>query len=128
MKTEDNQPGALYKTIYYRSDSVNKLTIRIQIEPGHPLFKGHFPGNPVLPGMVTIQLLKELLTKHLGYEIGISKASVIKYLNFIDPYKNNLIDFEIALRDTENGNKECIAKIHYIDTVFCTFKGEFHQN
>lgn len=35
----------------------------VSVDAGHKIFEGHFPGQPVLPGVCQIQLIKELLEK-----------------------------------------------------------------
>jgi 3-hydroxyacyl-[acyl-carrier-protein] dehydratase len=115
----------LYQIVDFRTDSVNKITIRISLDPDHPMFKGHFPGNPILPGVATLQILKELVSKHAGKDANLARAHVIKYLNFINPLKNSLIDFDIEFRESEAGNTECSATVYYEETVFCTFRGKF---
>ncbi len=47
------------------------LTSRIKLYKEHEIFKGHFPGNPVMPGVCMIQIIKEL-TEIL---IGLGKLS-----------------------------------------------------
>jgi len=125
MTTEQKFLDDLYFIKSSRTDSVNKLTAQVEINPEHPIFAGHFPGNPILPGACTIQILKELVAEHLGRKVNLSKAANIKYLSFIDPDKNNLVDFIIELKDMENGNMSCNATITHENTVFCSFKGEF---
>ncbi len=125
MKTEQKFLDDLYFIERSHYESVNKLTAEVGINREHSIFKGHFPGNPILPGACTIQILKELIELHLGRKVTLSKASNIKYLSFIDPENNNLIDFDIELKEMENGKMSCNATIHHENTVFCSFKGEF---
>jgi 3-hydroxyacyl-[acyl-carrier-protein] dehydratase len=128
MKTEQKFLNDLYIIKSSHSASVNKLTAVIRINPRHVIFSGHFPGNPVLPGAATLQILKELISLHLGEKVSLIKAGNIKYISFISPEKNDLIDFDIDLKEMENGNLGCIATIHHENTVFCSFKGEFSKN
>lgn len=128
MNSQQKFLNDLYIIKSTHSESVNKLTVQIEINAGHALFQGHFPGNPILPGVATIQILKELLSEHLGCNISLARAATIKYLSFVNPEKNSLIYFDIELKDLENGNLNCISSIHFENTVFCSFKGEFSKN
>ncbi len=125
MKTEQRFLNDLYVIKTFHSESVNKLTAKIEINRDHAIFTGHFPGNPILPGVCTIQILKEIIGVHIGSKVNLSKALNIKYLSFIDPDKNNQIDFDIDLKEMENGIIPCNANIHNENTIFCSFKGEF---
>ena len=57
----------------------------ISLKKEHEIFKGHFPSQPVLPGVVMLQLCKELLEKHLDVHFFISKTSRVKFLALVDP-------------------------------------------
>lgn len=125
MKTEQRFLNELYVVRTSHSGSVNKLTVQIEINSAHPIFSGHFPGNPVLPGAATLQILKEIVAEHTRQRIILSRAANIKYLSFINPEKTNIIDFDIDLNKTGTDLLSCNATIHNKDTVFCSFKGEF---
>ena len=32
---------------------------RVRLDASHPVYRGHFPGHPVLPGVCTLQLVRE---------------------------------------------------------------------
>jgi len=125
MKTEQKFLNDLYVIKTSHSESVNKLTVQIAINREHPIFKGHFPGNPILPGAATLQILKEILAENIGQQVVLSRAANIKYLSFINPDINSIIDFEIELKETAPGILGCNATVHNEDTVYCSFKGEF---
>ena len=75
MKT--NQPflNDLYTLKDVQEDSVNKqIKIQITLNPAHEIFKGHFPGNPVMPGVCTVQIVKELLSAHLKKDLVLKKS------------------------------------------------------
>ena len=51
----------------------------------HPIFTGHFPGQPVVPGACQLQMVEELLSHALGSEYRLVKADQLKFLTPIDP-------------------------------------------
>ena len=53
-------------TIVECDSSSNGLAFySITIDQGHDIYKGHFPGFPVTPGVVEIEIVKELMECHL---------------------------------------------------------------
>ncbi|MEP7278535.1 MAG: 3-hydroxyacyl-ACP dehydratase, partial [Bacteroidota bacterium] len=38
----------------------------LKINPDHAIFKGHFPGQPVVPGVCMMQIVKELMETGTG--------------------------------------------------------------
>jgi 3-hydroxyacyl-[acyl-carrier-protein] dehydratase len=105
--------------------SNNKLSILIQLNPSHEIFKGHFPGNPILPGVCIVQILKEILMYQLEKKLILSNANSIKYLSFINPGMNSIISFDVELKEMGNDNIFCNALIYFESVVFCRFKGCF---
>lgn len=75
------------------TEKIIQATVLLHAE--HPIFKGHFPGHPVLPGVCMLEMITEITSSHLKERIRITSASMIKYLNMIDPNKDPLIQFEI---------------------------------
>src|SRR4051812_16238351 len=70
---------------------------QVKIDPDHAVFHGHFPGQPVLPGVCLIEMVKELLGEIGKRPYQLVNASNIKFLQIADPRTNNLLDFEIEV-------------------------------
>lgn len=103
----------------------NKLTVLIRVNPLHDIFKGHFPGNPILPGVCIIQILKDILAIHLGEMVVLIKIDIIKFLSFINPEINSKIKFDVDINVMENDIVLCNACLFFESVVFCRFKGSF---
>jgi 3-hydroxyacyl-[acyl-carrier-protein] dehydratase len=125
MKTDPKFLNELYTIKNIQKESVNKLTIQVELNRDHDIFKGHFPGHPILPGVCTIQILKELLEIQLNRNLNLAKAGTIKYLSFIDPLKNCIINYEIQLNEMGSDRVSCSATIKFESIVFCSLKSEF---
>jgi 3-hydroxyacyl-[acyl-carrier-protein] dehydratase len=108
-----------------REGNSNKLSIQIRLNPSHEIFNGHFPGNPILPGVCIIQILKEILMHQINIKLLLNYASSIKYLSFINPGVNNIVNFDVELKKVGNNNILCNAILFFESVVFCRFKGEF---
>lgn len=78
------------------------LTARIRIDPGHGIFKGHFPGKPVLPGVCMIQIIKELTERAMGRELQLSVASNVKFMAIINPETDPELLMELVITGEEN--------------------------
>jgi 3-hydroxyacyl-[acyl-carrier-protein] dehydratase len=57
----------------------------LRINWGHPIFEGHFPGRPVVPGACLLQIVKELVSMALGSEVRLTRADQIKFISMIGP-------------------------------------------
>lgn len=65
-----------------------KIRAVIRFNPGHPVFQGHFPGNPVVPGACMVQLVKEFMEEGTTLRLRITSAPSIKFLSVINPLEN----------------------------------------
>ena len=74
---------------------VNKIThndseiqAQISLNPTHDIFKGHFPGNPIMPGVCMMQVIKELTEGVLKLEPFLQTSTNIKFMAKINPELN----------------------------------------
>jgi 3-hydroxymyristoyl/3-hydroxydecanoyl-(acyl carrier protein) dehydratase len=81
--------------------SVTDATHRVEIGAAHPAFEGHFPGQPVLPG---VALLAEVLEAAFGDTalaacVGEApRLPVVKFLAPVRPGATLLIAFRVGAR------------------------------
>ena len=44
----------------------NDESIKIKLaQSSHPIFKAHFPGNPILPGFTQIEIIAQIMNDHI---------------------------------------------------------------
>jgi len=115
--------GNFYKIVQEQSTTGNR-TVTIELNAGHAIFGGHFPGQPVVPGVCMMQIIQELLEGALGKKAVLQKAANMKFLNMIDPVQQPLAD--VALQYAEEGDQvKVTATIKRDDKVFLKFQGIF---
>ena len=74
--------------------------------PEHPIYKAHFPGNPITPGVCIIQAAGELLEHQLHCNIYLKTVKNVKFLSVIIPEKGKKIRYSFSnLVEEENGCK-----------------------
>ena len=100
------------------------LKATITLNPAHDIFKGHFPGQPVVPGVCMMQIVKEVLENNVSKKLLLVKADNIKFLSFIDPNQHGQIELEIKMNVTDDQIKADAQLLHE-ETVFLKFKGIF---
>jgi 3-hydroxyacyl-[acyl-carrier-protein] dehydratase len=83
----------------------NKITANITINKSHQVFEGHFPGNPVTPGVCMMQIIKELTEEVTGKSLFMKSASNIKFMAIINPEENPDLELQLDLTETEDGYK-----------------------
>ena len=103
----------------------NTVKVLLQINPAHAIFEGHFPGQPVVPGVCLMQMVKEIAEKVLGKEIRLVKADQIKFLAPLIPAENQPLQMELKFSARENSETGVDAQLVNETTVFFKFKGLF---
>jgi 3-hydroxyacyl-[acyl-carrier-protein] dehydratase len=68
----------------------------INLNPDHEVYKGHFPEQPVVPGVIQLQIVKELLEEVLQAKLLMNNVIQVKYLIPITPNENPTLDFSIT--------------------------------
>jgi len=69
----------------------------VKLNEDHPIFAGHFPGQPILPGVCIIQMLIDIVSAWEGYSLKLKKSKNIKFLKIIDPKKTPEITLNIQM-------------------------------
>lgn len=91
----------------------------------HPIFKGHFPETPVLPGVCQIEMLKEILAGAIGKQLFLPEAGSVKFLNVIEPQKTPKLLIEMQFKNNADGIFDTTATIADGQRFFLKFKGSF---
>lgn len=77
--------------------SEGKYNAVIVLNNQHDIFKGHFPGNPVTPGVCMMQIIKELSQEITGSSLLMTSSSNVKFMALINPDKNPKLSLELEI-------------------------------
>jgi len=102
---------------------VRQFTATVKLDPGHAIYDGHFPGNPVVPGVCQVQMVREVAESLLGVRGMLCTASNIKFLNMIVPSANPLLTIRFKIKFPEPGRADLAATISSESTIFLKFNG-----
>ncbi len=91
----------LYKIISTYSSDDNVVSFEIQLNSDCEIFKGHFPGQPVLPGVCTLDILKECISKIRGNKVSLSKISQCKFIGMVDPRIESILKVDVEITSTD---------------------------
>jgi 3-hydroxyacyl-[acyl-carrier-protein] dehydratase len=74
----------------------------VQLNPDHKIFVGHFPNQPITPGVCEVQMIKEILETAMGNYFQLKTAEHIKFLSVIIPDYTSIIKAVIQYTKAEN--------------------------
>lgn len=67
----------------------------IKLNAGHLVYAGHFPGHPVTPGVIQIQIVHELSEKHFQQKLKLLTMPQCKFLKILNPEEASTIVIHI---------------------------------
>ena len=88
-------------TISDLQEQEGTVTATVKLNADHAVFKGHFPDNPVTPGVVQLQIVKDLLELQLDKELNMLDMGRCKFLSVLDPRQHNSIQVSIVLKEVD---------------------------
>lgn len=91
-----------YNVLEEEKTGDSKYNVTILVNEKHEIFKGHFPGNPIMPGVCMIQIIKELTEKITESTLMIQTLSNVKFMALINPEKNPELRLEFDITITED--------------------------
>ncbi|RZL04707.1 MAG: 3-hydroxyacyl-ACP dehydratase [Pedobacter sp.] len=107
---------------FYRIVSLNqidqgKYLIKVFINENHDIFKGHFPGNPVMPGVSIMQIIKEVAEQITQCQLQMQTVSNVKFMALINPYVNPELQIDLELLDAEDVEVKVKGAVSFDRTI-----------
>lgn len=91
-----------YNIISIENIDIQKNRVSIVINKNHEIFKGHFPETPVLPGVCTLQIIKELAENITNQKLVLQKLVNVKFLTLMNPEVNSNLVLELEIITTDD--------------------------
>lgn len=73
----------------------------LRLLPGCDVYRGHFPGNPVCPGVCHIEMLRECVMKLVGVKVFISSVKQCRLTAVSDPLSCSELKLTVSLEKTD---------------------------
>lgn len=122
----------LFKNDFYKVNASNTIeettTFTIEIEKDHDIFKGHFPDNPVTPGVAQMEVVKELVSEAKNTEAKLISMGNCKFLAILNPNENSVVDVVLKITETEEGQLKVSAVIKTEATSFLKMSAFYSKN
>ncbi|OJV19456.1 MAG: hypothetical protein BGO30_06150 [Bacteroidetes bacterium 41-46] len=98
---------------------------KISLNPESEIFKGHFPGTPVLPGVCTMEIVKDCTESLLKREIIFTRIPQCKFTGMVDPNLDRILEVKITAKNSDDGSITINAVVFAHDSgrAILKFKG-----
>ncbi len=111
-------------SIHLQGESESVLVVKIRAKS--PVFEGHFPSNPILPGVIMVEAVRASLGRLFQKEFQLKTALNIKFLAVLNPMEYAEVQLAIRHSKVEEGLK-VDANLTSGDTVFFKMKGIYQS-
>ncbi|WP_445709735.1 3-hydroxyacyl-ACP dehydratase [Flavobacterium sp.] len=91
-----------YKIISLTKNDDHKYVVIILVNENHSVFEGHFPGNPIMPGVCMMQIIKELTEQITERSLFMQSLSNVKFMALINPFVTPELKLELDITVTED--------------------------
>lgn len=112
----------LFKDDFYSiessRDEENAKVFSIKLNEDHDIYKGHFPGNPVTPGVVQMEIIRELTSESLKNSVLLDSMGNCKFLAILNPNADRNVDVFLKISELEEKKFRVTAQIQNESTVF----------
>jgi 3-hydroxyacyl-[acyl-carrier-protein] dehydratase len=105
-----------------RLTDMSKLATSIEVEDTSLWFSGHFPNNPVFPGIAQLKLVADLISASATDAMHLSSISRVKFRKIVKPGEK--LDIEVV---SGNGKNYYLFTITSGNEAVCSGKMFFTQ-
>lgn len=79
----------------------NTYSAQVGINSEDPIFLGHFPGQPILPGVCTLAILKDCICRATQKSMIFCEVVQCKFVGMVDPSASGILSFDFTLAGAE---------------------------
>lgn len=74
----------LYNDIYTIIEKRDNV-VKIRLLPESAIYRAHFPGNPITPGVCQVGIVEELVGKCVGKNVRLLEIKNLKFMDVLRP-------------------------------------------
>jgi 3-hydroxymyristoyl/3-hydroxydecanoyl-(acyl carrier protein) dehydratase len=109
-----------YSLVELTKTGNNEMAARVTTDGDSPWFFGHFPDDPILPGIAQLQMVADLIAASREDKQGLTGLSRIKFRKIVRP--GELLDIHAtcgnkkdyyAFRISSEGEDVCSGMMHF---------------
>lgn len=108
-------------TIVEMKQEPGHAEVEIQLDINHPIYTGHFPDNPITPGVCLLQIAIELFSMQVGKAMTMKASKSIKFVNIVRPNQCSRVSYLLDWEQTESDLYNVKVVVRNAENLFCKF-------
>ncbi len=113
------------KGLYEITSRPESGLFEVRLNPSHAIFRGHFPGNPVLPGVCSLMIVRECASLSAGVPLRYASLGESKFLAAITPDARPTVGLKLS---KDSGGYTLGATIRCGETVMLKLKARLEPD
>ena len=109
-----------------QSENINATdwSAQVALNPQHPVYGGHFPGQPVVPGVCTLQIIKECMEGICHTPLQYKQIASCKFLSAVNPNETPELKFTLTLKKNEDNVLQVLVEGTSAKEIFIKLKAQ----
>lgn len=120
MRLENNY----FKLLRMHRQDDASATFHVALLPDCDVYRGHFPGNPVCPGVCTMQMIRECAETFLGKSLHQPVVSQCRFVTLMTPAGCPEVDIKMEILAITDQTFTVKATVSDSDNIYMEYKGE----
>lgn len=117
-----------FYSIESHSSEGNEHVFHIHIDGKHSIFEGHFPGNPVTPGVVQLEIIKELVSELIQVPVQMETMANCKFLAILNPETDASVSVALKLSEADGQGWKVTASIQNEANTYLKMGATYRSN
>ena len=98
----------------------------VSLHPEWPIYKAHFPGHPITPGVCIVQMVQELLQELMHRTLCLREAKNVKYVSIVSPEEVTELTVTFSKIETQpDGSLKVQAQVTSGETLYTKLSATF---
>lgn len=89
-----------YSLLSLKKNTDNTLSAHVTVRDGSPWFSGHFPDNPILPGIAQLNMIAEVIAQSRQENLCIKALRRVKFKKIVRPGER--LELHISTKEKKN--------------------------
>ncbi|SET25146.1 hypothetical protein [Prevotella sp. kh1p2] len=105
----------------FRIDRSGADSCQLSLMAGHVIYRAHFPGKPVTPGVCIVKMLGELLELRLNTQLELREIRNLKFIAPISPVDDGQIEVVFDQVTQAESAVQCKGSIVWGERIYTKF-------
>lgn len=107
-----------YFTLLKQEKTEEHTVFHIELNRNHAVYQGHFPSMPVTPGVVLLDISRQLAEIVLGKKLHVVASKTMKFLTVVSPMHTPQLAIKLRCSEVEKSYQAVIVGEHEATIYF----------